>query len=147
MRFIFDFKDGWNLSDYTFIFKLINPRKKQVFSSELSTVSENTANKGKKCINLTGHTSENLAYSLFNEVGLYSFELVATKKSSGRSIVSAPGWIHVIKNDNHTGEDYEIEDVYIQTHDSLKLIDRVTGENYILFFENGKLKFTQGGAD
>lgn len=125
-KFIFEFEE--DTSAYSIVFKMSDPNGNIVLLSEL------TDNE----IVLAGWTDEGEVYSLFAEVGLYPFELIAYGENS--KITSAPGFLTVNKRQIPLDGGGETG-FYLPLGNNLVFNDTVTGDNYELFFESGKLKF------
>ena len=125
-KFVFEFEE--DVSKYRIVFKMSDSKGNLVLLKELKDNE----------IVLAGWKDDGSVFSLFAEVGLYPFELIAYGENS--KITSAPGFLTV--NKRHIPLDGGGETgFYLPLGNNLVLNDTVTGDNYELFFESGKLKF------
>lgn len=96
-KLIFVFEE--DVSNQRIVFKMSNPQGELVLLRDLDSNHE---------VMLTGYTEDGSVCSLFNEPGLYPFELVLYGDDS--KLTSAPGWLNVNKRlvevDGATIEEY-----------------------------------------
>lgn len=82
-KLVFDFEE--DVSGHEIVFKMSDPQGNVIL---LSSITNNE-------VILVGYTEDGVVSSLFEESGLYPFELVA--KTDDSKLTSAPGWLNVNK--------------------------------------------------